>query len=375
MELYTIAEADESSVSASDILAQTLIVGAVILTPSSFKRQRKSEQSPTKHLTEIGKGLQGVVFEHHDASLALKKEHPANASLPTNLQREYAAHVAVSAAFHRYRNSDLSKSRISVPRPHCIVGKQDEFWETNEARFPSEHGTREALVQMQRILPLPKRTRRALIARFLPPCNNTNTSNSSDSRDESIRTALADPYNKHCLVRTYLGRQTGTRSRETFSLRNFPLYLQSMLDFGLDVHGLAASMGTAFAIMHWGAGVNGDDVEFVLGTESLPTEFPPHSDLQRRAVGFYLLDFGQCDMLDLKSADSRTVYQSFKGAMVTGDNQLFIPNCLNNPELFKSFKQAYIHAADEILLDIDLVDRYNIRQFMSEYEEYAEDFL
>ncbi len=132
-------------------------------------------------------------------------------------------------------------------------------------------------------------------------------------------------------------------------------------------------MGKAFAIMHWGAGVNGDDVEFVLGT-STAQDHDEEAGFQHRSVGFYLLDFGQCDYVDLSKAPE-AVYQAFKGTMVTGDNQLFIPHYNKSPKLFAAFREGYIGAGEAILVKKGLETQFSIEDFMKEYEEYAEDFL
>ncbi|CAG8426546.1 unnamed protein product [Penicillium salamii] len=213
---------------------------------------------------------------------------------------------------------------------------------------------------LQRILPLPKVVRRALINEFI-------------TADISQASALlADPRNKHCLARVYLGKENGTLSRES-PLRNFPMYLDNMKHIGIDTIKLASALGKAYATSHWGAGVNGDDIEFVFGTtdEQRPSGNPP--DFQHRAVCLFLLDFGQCDIVDL-SQESETVYQAFKGAMVTGDNQHFIPHA-NQPELFAAFKEGYSAAGTIILPDKRLDSKFDMKVFMQQYEEYAEDFL
>jgi hypothetical protein len=140
-----------------------------------------------------------------------------------------------------------------------------------------------------------------------------------------------------------------------------------------DVNGVATAVGKAFAIMHWGAGINGDDVEFVLGTSVIGTEtiLP---DFQHRAVGMYLLDFGLCDVVDLKE-ELDVVYQAFKGAVVTGDNQKFIPNSQKIPAAFAEFKSGYLLAGKTILEEKGMAGKLNVEDFMREYEEYAEDFL
>jgi hypothetical protein len=148
-----------------------------------------------------------------------------------------------------------------------------------------------------------------------------------------------------------------------------------MEQLGIETVPLAKAMGKAYATLHWAAAINGDDVEFVLGTSATSaqrTDYGP--DFQHRAVQLYLLDFGQCEAVDLDQ-DPDVVYQAFKGAMVTGDNQRFIPHYSRSPALFAAFRQGYIEAGNFILSDRGLENKFNMEDFMKEYEEYAEDFL
>lgn len=297
---------------------------------------------------------------------AVKKEAPGNALLRTSLLHEVSLHRAVQAAFDKYDGA--IQSNICVPLVHSVIdATDDQFWQLHLNMFPTGYRERTTLVQMDRILPLPKVIRKALIAQFYP-------SQGSPINPQTLDTLLNNRENKHCLVRTYLGRENGVINQQRFSLRNFPLYLGSMKRLGLDVAGLANSMGKAYALMHWGAGVNGDDVEFVLGTSETGGPGDQDIDFQHRAVGFYLLDFGQCDLVDL-SQDPDDVYQAFKGAMVTGDNQLFIPHYKKNPEGFAAFREGYKQAGQTILAEKNLGMKFSMENFMREYEEYAEDFL
>ncbi|KAJ5190053.1 hypothetical protein N7491_007906 [Penicillium cf. griseofulvum] len=168
-------------------------------------------------------------------------------------------------------------------------------------------------VMMEWILPLPKVVREALISQFYATEQNLDSTR--------IKALLNHPPNKHCLARVYLGQKNGTFDHIT-PLRNFPLYLGPMEQIGIDTVPLARAMGKAYAILHRGAAVNGDDVEFVLGTSVTEAQGPDHgSGLQHRNVQSYLLGFGQCEAVDLSlSQDPGIVYQAFKGAMVTGDN-------------------------------------------------------
>lgn len=79
-------------------------------------------------------------------------------------------------------------------------------------------------------------------------------------------------------------------------------------------------------------------------------------------------------MVDLNE-EPEHVYQLFKGAMVTGDNQSFIPHYATDPELFAAFKMSYIETGKIILSEKQLSHVFSMEDFFREYAEYAEDFL
>ncbi|KAJ5788945.1 uncharacterized protein N7518_005956 [Penicillium psychrosexuale] len=350
----------------SAILQRTLSLNSVISTTSSFsiRFQNARSRPDLQTLNQIGAGLQGAVFEQVGKPLVLKKEFPGNEDLPSNLGHEYRIHCTVSATFEYYHSLN---SEVHVPKPYNFIFKEENnaFWDEILPKIPQAYCIRGDLMMMERILPLPKVVRRALISQFYTPQYLNNT------RIEAI---LNHPGNKHCLARVYLGKANGTIDQET-PLRNFPLYLEPMEQIGIETLPLANAMGKAYATLHWAAAINGDDVEFVLGTSAIAPEGRYHEpDFQHRAVQLYLLDFGQCETVDL-TQDPDIVYQAFKGAMVTGDNQRFIPHYLKSPELFAIFRKGYTEAGNRILLDKRLEDKFNMEDFMQQYEEYAEDFL
>jgi len=295
----------------------------------------------------------------------MKKEYPGNGNLRTNLLHEYSLHQAVFNAFDHYE--DIIQSDVQVPRPQdMILATNDTYWTQHLEKFPAKYRQPGNMVLMERILPLPKAIRQALITQFYPRDGNTTLDSATITR------VLNKTPNKHCLARVYLGKSTGSFNKEGFTLRNFPLYLNSMQELGMDVKALASAMGKAFAIMHWGAGVSGDDVEFVLGSSAIGLE----NDLnfQQREIRFYLLDFGQCDEVNF-SDNVEDVYQAFKGAMILGDNQSFIPHYRNSGELYTAFREGYIKAGQYIVEEKGLGGKFNIEEFIREYQEYAEDFL
>ena len=111
----------------------------------------------------------------------------------------------------------------------------------------------------EHIPPLPLAAREALISLYCPP-----------THQDSVR---QDDINTDCLARVYLGRRRKPHapSPANFALRNYNLHLDQMLDLGLPVvEKFAPAMGEALAWMHWGAGVDAFDVEFVLGESRQP---------------------------------------------------------------------------------------------------------
>lgn len=242
------------------ILERCLSLRSVISTTSTFSQllQTARKRPHLQQINQIGVGLQGVVFERVGKESALKKEKPGNESRSSNLRKEYTIHCQVSAAFERYQL--LTNSETLVPKAFRFIPKTGEelFWEELLPKLPQEYRTRDNSMLLQRILPLPKVVRRALINKFI----TTDVS--------QARTLLADPRNKHCLARVYLGKENGTLSHES-PLRNFPMYLDNMKEIGIDTIKLANALGKAYATLHWGAGVNGDDIEFVFWDHSRAT--------------------------------------------------------------------------------------------------------
>ncbi|KAJ5593766.1 hypothetical protein N7537_010670 [Penicillium hordei] len=104
-----------------------------------------------------------------------------------------------------------------------------------------------------------------------------------------------------------------------------------MEHIGIETLPFANAIGKAYATLHRGTGINGDDVELVLGTSATGAwEEDYRPELQHRAVKLYFLDFGQYEAVDLTQ----------------------------DPDDAKKLK-----------------NKFNIEDFMQEYEKYAGDFL
>lgn len=210
--------------------------------------------------------------------------------------------------------SEFAESvEVQIPRIFSYVPKTNkEWWDSHLSLFRGSHLSfplpAMALIT-ERILPLPKLARQALIDTYCPASSRV--------------AVLSHDTNRDCLARIYLGRRRGAHDPppRNFTLRNFNLCLDQMVELDLPNQYYARAIGQALAIMHWSANVDGYDVEFVLGSEretiytqdicrslGLSAEqvakMPPHTDIdsmiraksQRRTTRVWVLDFNLCSM-------------------------------------------------------------------------------
>lgn len=175
---------------------------------------------------------------------------------------------------------------------------------------------------------------------------------------------LAVPINKDCLVRLYLGRRgDGKRTSNGLKLRNFELLVDDMERLQLEVEAYAKIIAQTLAILHWCASVDGDDVEFILGSAPQSPRLPtleelenagPNGDLhasyevdfQRRSVGIWLLDFNQCNHFEDNSEGLKMLISSF------WFNDPYYPRPVSanksDKALWKIFAKRYLEVSAEI---------------------------
>lgn len=123
---------------------------------------------------------------------------------------------------------------------------------------------------MERIFPHPSPLRFALIDKFCPPHGRAQSKASEADKD--------------CLVRPYLGRMKYGSGGMFFSLRNFKLHANQMQELDLPVSEFTGAMGHAMAVLHWNTRIDGNDVEFVLGSA------PMEEQKIRRHVDFKTME-------------------------------------------------------------------------------------
>ncbi|KAK1829425.1 zinc finger protein-domain-containing protein [Podospora conica] len=198
---------------------------------------------------KIGAGACGAIFAQDGKSLVFKL---AKSPDPTELWNDYQMHQKIAQAFKRHSNI----GDVTVPECHFFVpGDRKSFWNKNPKVLDAAKDVCNlptAALVSERITPFPSATRKLLIDKYCP----------AKARDA----AYSDDANKDCLVRLYLGSNTGrTTGGMFFSLRNYKLHLNHMVSLGLDTEALARRMGCALGVLHWGAKTDARDVEFVLG--------------------------------------------------------------------------------------------------------------
>lgn len=230
-----------------------------------------------------------------------------------------------------------------------------DYWEEHSRQFPKPDWTAGAAFHLDRIWPVDEGARQALVKRFF-------------QEDEDIqRHVLDNPENADCLVRLYLGRNRRPASRRYNSsdtLRNVPLHLDELTQIGLDVGAFAQEMAMGLAVLHWKAGIDAQDTEFVIGistAERLGAVCPDHESVrppdtsedgfEQGEARLWMLDFDKCSKVDLDEAGSslpeEVVLDKYLVA-VTGNDPYF-PHARLDVSLWRRFRDTYIEAGETVI--------------------------
>ena len=330
----------------------------------------------------IGAGTCGIVYEEPGTANAIKLAKTDN----LQLWNDYTVHSAVVEAFAA---SSFAKSEeLSIPKCLWFADRTDtRWWSEHVKRFPDPARVvlpRDVLCT-ERILPLPKELRHAIIDQWCPEALRAKAKNEKTNQD--------------CLVRVYLGRRRFPRSRPltVFQLRNFNLWLDMVNELDLtQFTSVAQTMGRALALMHWSVGTDARDVEFVLGSAPTPTDIPlPAAQIQkmskgstwqqatqhnvkRRAVRLWMLDFNQCQEITKDRAGIDMAVKAFF------DNDPYCPRPRGTTafeqELWKNFSLSYEQAGawalrngseEEMTLPAQFISKLVVEQ-QSRMERQAE---
>ncbi|KAK2038605.1 hypothetical protein LZ31DRAFT_532958 [Colletotrichum somersetense] len=298
LNIVDVSENDKPTVA----LQRYLSVNSILSTKSSFIIRQQEASEEHLPLEVIGEGYCAIIYDLPNSGRAIKA---ARRQKEAELWNDFAAHVKIWEA-------TKSNTSFFVPRPSYYVVYEDiAAWmiahrdEVNsQTGFKSEPTD---ILVMERIRPLPRVIRQALVEVFCPLSQKAEAS--------------SNPKNKSCLVRLYLGvRRPNQRTEGPFTLRNFELTLDKMDILGIDPIQYVRPMAEALAIMHWIAQRDAYDVEFVLGssperriaaaelnsidlagrkitTWNRSPDGCANLNFLRRAVSVWLLDFNQCQRM------------------------------------------------------------------------------
>jgi len=339
---------------ANDILKRTLSVGTVKSTTTSSADRMNAARYKMGHqnkLRDIGRGSCGSVFEIPGTPNAIKKGANTEA-IWNDFNLNNHAYNSYLSSYCLLENTFVGRWVPRVPMARYFNGPDaDEFWTANIERFPEGDQTRAAAFYLDRILPVPQLTRRALIRRFF------------QDDEQTQHDVLNNPDNKDCLVRVYLGknRPNARPYDSTDTLRNFPLHLDEAKMLELDVDVFAEEMAMGLATLHWKAGIDAQDTEFVIGTSTSKTfalVYPNHrsappptstvDDFTRREVQLWMLDYDKSSIFDLESKSlSFDIVEKYLVA-VTGNDPYFPHPCLDI-DLWRRFRDTYLKASDVII--------------------------
>jgi hypothetical protein len=206
----------------------------------------------------IGAGCCGTVWtSSSEPSIAYKREDgPRSRPVLNDFTMHQLLQRALSAELVRFR----------IPECRRFISSSDPWWDENSHRFPARC-VRCDTIQAQRIPPIFQPVREMLVDLYCP----------APLREEIKRSRQ----NRDCLIRPYLGRRRfpdgRPRAKMFFTLRNLPLHLDQMEELGVSLDDMkiyAEAMAEALAVMHWRAGIDGNDVEFVLAPPSHGTSDP-----------------------------------------------------------------------------------------------------
>jgi hypothetical protein len=294
----------EEKLSPKLTLKRFLSVRSTIHTTSSFPERQQAAIGARSQFRSLGAGTCGRVFEVPSTTDIFKvANYPGQET--DQMWNDYLMHSKISDVLENWGRDRLA---FRVPRHKYFVGEKDNiWWSENLDRFPAQFLKRHSnLLCTERICPLAKPIRESLIDLYAP-------------RNADIANFKADASNKDCLVRIYLGKRRERPNNMFFQLRNFNLHLDQMEELQLDVNEFASAIGEALAIMHWACHIDGNDVEFVLGS-SPDVSAQPHmifakpltvqqisalpvdtstwnahlNDFKERTTWIWMLDFNRC---------------------------------------------------------------------------------
>jgi len=356
------------------ILNRAFSITSTLSTTSTFAIEQQKASTDDKLLPypQIGFGRCGYVFE------LTGTDQVAKVAISEDGMELY-----VDCCMHQKIRESLQKVPQGIPLCHIptprqyIAANDIQWWENQGPRFPVEHRKLRSVLICERILPLSKIIRRAFIDKYCP--------------EQHREAAIADPRNRDCLVRVYLGELRNNRPYMNFSLRNFPLYLDQILDLELNAEGFVDAMANTLAIIHFQAELDARDIEFVLGMSPSFSHYqlPPAAELlkgspnsstappgtginvKKRWIHLWVLDFNECAPITMDEAGMDLAATAFQ------ENAPYYPRPpkagnVSNAQmniLWVAFRQSYLKTSSIVLKGRAMDPEKLPRMFIEKLEE------
>lgn len=303
----------------------------------------KTDRDPNSYKI-IGLGTCGSVFSIPGTESVLKKGKDTKA-----LWNDYCLTNTVHSAFTDIQDllQDLFPRNTIPKTPHCNsfhLPTSHEYWSAHLNKYPLSHRETGAVIQEDRIPPIPQSTRETLIDLYF--------------HSEVKEAAKNDSENEACLIRIYLGEnEADSPSYDT--LLNFPLRLNMLEQLNLNATILSDEIAIALATIHWHAQIDGMDSEFVLGSavgtpsprgQAYDSQEKPREDdaldftFNTRSMHVWVLDFDKARSIELTPEDvEKYLVPAFLG------NDPYFPRPDVNIDLWESFSRTYLKASQVIL--------------------------
>jgi len=214
---------------------------------------------------KIGFGQCGLIFAKRGFGYVVKVARPA---FHGGLWEDFLVHLRLFKALRDYSQlrRDNTHAVCLIPRVFAYVDHGNTWWDQNQPLLPmsDEFPVPSMALLTQRIPPLPETFQGTLVDKYCPIELQGEVKYSSTNSD--------------CLARVYLGRRrtAGAPLSRNFTLRNFNLCLDQMVELGLPVFDYARAMAECLAIAHWEALIDGYDIEFVLSDHTESQAYAPH---------------------------------------------------------------------------------------------------
>jgi hypothetical protein len=226
-----------------------------------------------------------------------------------------------------------------IPLCRGFLSKEDEGWSLVLPRPPPGSKTCNALLS-EKVQPLSEDVRKLLVSKF--------------ARGGSDQDAIINDKNEHCVIRPYLGRRKkdwgNTNLSSFFSLRNFPLDLDRMIELGLDVQNYTKVMAEGLAFLHWVARIDANDVEFILARSRSTLYSRPYIPFDTTIFGthsMWIIDFDCCNPVTMDENGAATAAKCF------WRNDSYYPRPgsaeTSDQELWCAFKDHYLEVSGEVL--------------------------